>query len=98
MTRLLSPSEVVNGLLHLGTCIKLPPSMLLTVSSAELMQHIDLQSMKDSCVSRNGGTEEVGWYTQRVKKAWLCLGLAVTSHGSQKTVTVTIGPPCCVQG
>ena len=75
MTRLLSPSEVVNGLLLLGTCIKLPPSMLLTVSSAELMQHIDLQWMKDSCVSRNGGTEEVGWYTQRVEKSMAVFGL-----------------------
>jgi len=26
------------------------------------------------CVSRKGGTGEVGWYTKRVKIAWPCLG------------------------
>ena len=32
-------------------------------------------SLKNSfCVSRK---EEVGWYTQRVETAWLCLGLAL---------------------
>jgi len=24
-------------------------------------------------MSRKGGTGEVGWYTQRVKKAWQCM-------------------------
>ena len=35
--------------------------------------------MRDSCVSRKGGTEEVGWYTQRVKKAWLHSAPAIHS-------------------
>jgi len=38
--------------------------------------------MKDSCVSRKGGSEDLGLYTQRVKTAWLCLDLAIKSHSS----------------
>jgi len=46
MTRLSSPSEVVNCLLHLGTCMKLTTSTLLIVSSAKLLNQFTCNPQK----------------------------------------------------
>ena len=41
------------------------------------------------CVSRNVrvGQGEVGWYNQRMKTEWPCLGLAVKIHQNRHNVT-----------
>ena len=64
--------------------------------------------------SRKGGQGEVGWYTQRVKTAWPCMGLLWKSLSNRSTLFMCshpgspkvscihliylVEPPCSVQG
>ena len=65
----------------------------------------DVTSLEDwFCMSRKG---EVGWYNERVKTAWLCLGLAVkiqaislilSPNGPRKQLFYLVGLHASAQG
>jgi len=45
------------------------------------------------CVSRKGGTGEVGWYTQMVKMTWSLSGLAIKSLGRAISLILSANGP-----